>query len=115
MKYLGILFAFFSTCSFAGGWATPAVPTRIEIERGNGFMIYGAFGNAGGCTIPDRIYVEIDHPQYKEIYSTVLVAYMSGKKVEPYIHTCKTRSWYVTPEQTFNTLTSAGTLNLVGN
>lgn len=78
-------------------------------------MIYGAFGNVENCTISDRVFVEKDHPQYNEIYSTVLAAYMSGKKIQPYINLCKTRAWYMTPEKTFNTLTSSGSLNIVGN
>lgn len=115
MKYSWLLVVFFSVNSFAGGWAKAAIPTKIDIERGNGFMMYGSFGNVGGCTFSDKVYVEKSHPQYSEIYSTVLAAHMSGKKVQPYIHVCKTRGWYVTSEKTFNTLTAAGSLNIVGN
>ncbi|MEY8213230.1 MAG: hypothetical protein RPR97_01965, partial [Colwellia sp.] len=87
-------------------------PTQIDIERGNGFMIYGEFGNPGGCTISDRVYVKSDHPQYKEIYSMVLAAYMAGKRVQPYVNDCLTAGWYVVPSTTFNTLTASGSLNI---
>ena len=113
MKYCIYLLAFLSVSSFAGSWATPAVPTRIDVERGNGFMIYGQFGNAGNCSIANKVYVKIDHPQYKELYSTVLAAYMAGKRVQPYINSCITASWYVAPSTTFNTLTSGGSLNIM--
>jgi len=113
MKYLITLLTFISLSSLAGAWSTPAVPTRIDLERGNGFLIYGKFGNAGGCTIPDKIYVKINHPQYKELYATVLAAYMGGKRVQPYINDCITASWYVHPTTTFNTLTAIGSLNIM--
>jgi hypothetical protein len=115
MKYLVIIFALVSSYTFAGGWATPAVPIRIDVVQGGGFMIYGAFGNPGNCTIADKVFVEKEHPQYNEIYATVLAEYMSGKRVQPYAHSCKTRGWYVTPDITFNTLTSGGSLNILGN
>ena len=113
MKYLSLLLVLVSINSFAGGWATSAVPTRIDIERANGFMVYGAFDNAGGCTVSNKFYVKIDHPQYKEIYSTVLAAYMSGKKVQPYIHSCNPVTWYSVESTTYNTLVSAGSLNIM--
>lgn len=98
---------------WGGEWATAAVPTRIDIERGNGFLIYGKFGNAGNCSIANKVYVKINHPQYKELYATVLAAYMAGKRVQPYVNGCITVSWYVHPSTTFNTLTSGGALNIM--
>ena len=112
MKYLLLILVLISSDAFAGGWVTPAVPTRIDIERGGGFMVYGAFGNVGECTFTNRFYVEINHPQYDQIYSTVLAAYMSGKKVRAYTHVCKGRGWYATLDKTFNTLTPSGALNI---
>jgi len=38
MKYYMFLLAILSAPSLAGNWAAPAVPTRIDIERGNGFF-----------------------------------------------------------------------------
>ncbi|ACA85775.1 hypothetical protein [Shewanella woodyi] len=96
--------------SYAGGWATPAVPTHIEIERGGGFLVVGAFGNAGTCTKGDKFYVKIDHPQYDKIYATVLAAYMAGKKVRPYIHTCAPVTWHSTTAVTYNIMTRSGAL-----
>ncbi|WP_230390678.1 hypothetical protein [Reinekea sp. G2M2-21] len=109
--FVAVLFA--SCHVMAGGWATAAIPTRIDIERGNGFMIYGSFGNAGGCSQSNKVFVKIDHPQYDAIYSTVLAAYMAGKKVQPYIHTCEPVTWYAVPTTTFNILSSSGALNLL--
>jgi len=77
------------------------------------FLIYGQFGNAGQCSIADKVYVRINHPQYKELYSTVLAAYMAGKRIQPYINDCITVGWYVRPNTTFNTLTSSGSLNIM--
>ena len=31
----------------AGSWTQAAEPSRIDIERGNGVMVYGTFGNPG--------------------------------------------------------------------
>ena len=113
MKLLFLTLLFFSPISFSGSWSTAAVPTGIDIERSHGFMIYGSFGNKGGCTKTDMVFVQKSHPQYSEIYSAVLAAYMSGKKVMPYVNECLTNSWYVTSDQTFNTLTSGGTLKVL--
>ena len=113
MKYFIYLLAILTLPSFAGAWANPAVPTRIDIERGNGFMIYGQFGNAGNCSVANKVYVKINHPQYNELYSTVLAAYMSGKRIQPYINACITAGWYVVPSTTFNTLTASGSLNIM--
>lgn len=33
----------------AAGYSEPAVPTRIDIVRSEGFMLFGAFGNPSGC------------------------------------------------------------------
>ena len=112
MKYALILLTLISTASVAGGWSNMATPTRVDIERGNGFMVYGRFGNAGTCTITDRFYVQKSHPQYKEIYSTVLAAFMSGKKVQAYIHSCNPVGWYSVASTTYNTLGPSGALNI---
>lgn len=100
----------FSHYSYAGGWATPAVPTHIEIERGGGFMVWGAFGNAANCSKAASFYVKADHSQYDKVYATVLAAYMAGKKVKPYIHTCEPVGWHSVSSVTYNTMTRSGAL-----
>lgn len=112
MRYAVVLLVFFSTASFAAGWTNMATPTRIDVERGNGFMVYGSFGNAGTCTVVDRFYVQISHPQYKEIYSAVLAAFTAGKKVQAYIDGCNPVTWYSAASTTFNTLGPSSVLNL---
>ncbi len=96
----------------AGDWTDYAIPTKIDLERGKGFMFYGDFGNSMNCTIDNRVYVEIEHPQYKEIYSTVLAAFMSETKVRAYIHECDFIGWYAAAPTTFNILTVGGALEI---
>ncbi len=115
MKYITLLFIFISSYSTAAGWATAAVPTRVDVVRDDGFMIYGAFGNAGGCTIENRVLVQKSHPQYSEIYSLALAAVMAEKRVQPHISGCKTNGWYVTSEKTFNIMAPSDALNVFGS
>lgn len=100
----------FNQDSYARGWASAAVPTHIEIERGGGFMVLGAFGNAGNCSKTGSFYVKSDHPQYDKLYATVLAAYMAGKKVKPYIHSCEPVTWHAVSSVTYNTMTRYGAL-----
>ncbi|QDO85855.1 hypothetical protein FM037_24590 [Shewanella psychropiezotolerans] len=106
---ISALFILTSDC-YAGAWSTPAIPTHIEIERGGGFMVHGAFGNAANCTQENKFYVKSDHPQYDKLYATVLAAYMAGKKVRPYIHTCEPVTWHSTTAVTYNIMTRSGAL-----
>lgn len=112
MKYLLITLVLLSPLSYAGGFTQFATPTKIDIERGGGFMVYGAFGNPGGCTVPDRLYVKKDHSQYDKIYATVLAAFMSGKRVQAYAHSCAPVGWYSVESTTYNTLDPWGVLNI---
>lgn len=99
----------------AGGWSNPAVPTKIEIVPGNpgGFVVFGAVGNPGTCTVADRIFVETTHPQYHALYSTALAAATAGKKLQVYAHDCKPIGWYAVLTTTFNTLTSGGSMAII--
>ena len=112
MKFIILLSIFFSSISFAAGWTSSAVPTRVDIERGNGLMVYGAFGNPGNCTTTNKFYVLKSHPQYQQIHATVLAAFMAGKKVDVYIHTCQPVPWYSVPSTTYNTMDGLSALNL---
>jgi hypothetical protein len=111
-KRILLILLFISTNVFAGAWTDWAVPTQVDIERGNGFMVYGAFGNAGGCTVADKFYVKSDHPQYKEIYSAVLAAFSAKKSVRAYTHSCEAVTWYSVSTTTYNILSLGGTLNI---
>ncbi len=96
----------------AGGWSNLAVPTGIDVERGNGFMIYGDFGNAGACTTTNRIYIKIDHPQYNALYATALAAFAGKYKIQAYVQACESVGWYASPSVTFNIINSGSALNI---
>ena len=115
-------FAIKSTCltllvclaphALAGGFSEGAIPTRIDIDRGSGVMVYGAFGNPAGCTVADRVYIGITHPQYQQIYSTVLAAFASGKRIQVYSHSCKPVGWYSVDSVTYNQVESYSSVSL---
>lgn len=103
----------YSTFAISGGRTSPAVPTKIDtIGVHNGFMIWGAFGNPAVCTEANAIWVKGEHPQYDKIYSTVLAAFMAGKNISAYAHSCETVGWYTTPDHTFNVLGLSGDLQI---
>jgi hypothetical protein len=106
------ILAMTSISAAAGGVSTAATPTGIDIDRSGGFMVYGDFGNVGGCTTTNQIYVQSTHPQYNQIYSTVLAAFMSGKKIFAYIQACTPVGWYSVDSVTYNTLTPNSMLYL---
>ncbi|MCW8876192.1 MAG: hypothetical protein OQK04_04215 [Kangiellaceae bacterium] len=108
-----IVFLVFPQLALAGGYSNWAIPTRIDIERDGGFMIYGAFGNPAGCNEPNRIYVQKAHPQYAEIYSTALAAFSAGKKLQAYVHQCTAVGWYSGSQVIFNTVTPSGVVNVM--
>ncbi|MET1257581.1 DUF5992 family protein, partial [Aliikangiella maris] len=97
----------------AGDFLTAAVPTGIDIvQAGNtGFMIYGQFGNKG-CTTSNSVFVKLEHPQYAQIYSTALAAFMAGKKIQAYTHGCEAVGWYSNASITYNVLGPSGSLYL---
>ena len=110
---LAFLLAVMSFCSIAGGWSQAAVPSRIDIERAGGVMVYGNFGNAGACTIDGRFYLKTSHPQYQQAYAAILAAFSSGKKVQVYIHTCEPVGWYAVTSTTFNIVNESGAINVM--
>lgn len=59
-------------------------------------MVYGNFGNPMNCTNEGRFFNQKTHPQYSEIYSTILAAFTTKKRIKLYAHSRK----------------SVGTLNL---
>lgn len=101
-----------SSNSYSAAWSNWAIPTQIDVERGGGFMVYGAFGNPNGCSVGDRFYVAREHPQYQEIYSSILAAFSSEKEVRVHIRDCEAVSWYATSETNFNVLKATGSVSI---
>ena len=111
-KLLLVLLVSTSAPAVAEGWSQWAVPTRIDIERAGGFMIYGDFGNAGACSDAGRIYVKAEHPQYKQIYATALAAFTGKYRISAYIQACDPVAWYSIPSYTYNVVDPAAVLNI---
>ena len=107
------LFGLSSVNVYAGAWSQSAVPSRIDIERAGGVMVYGEFGNAGNCSVSNRFYLKTDHPQYAQAYSAILAAFSSGKKVQVYVNTCGALTWYASTSTTFNIVTAAGVVHVM--
>lgn len=93
----------------AGGWTNYAVPTKVEIVRNEGFMIFGEFGNPGStpCTSANGVWVARTHSEYTEILSSALAAVAGQLKLRIYAHNCATVSWHGTD---YNQLTSSGAM-----
>jgi hypothetical protein len=92
----------------APGYSTTATPTRVDTTANGGFMVFGAFGNAAGCTSTDVYFVRDTHPQFKLIYSMVLLAMTTGQKITFFAHGCEPVSFYSLPAVTYNAITSGG-------
>ncbi len=109
-KLLFVALLLSAKISFGQGFATAAVPTKVDNLPGYGFVISGAFGNAGGCTIGGLLYVKSDHPQYKQLYGAAITALVAGKKLSAYVHSCESILWFSVPSTTYNLVGSAGSL-----
>lgn len=105
-----ILILSFSSAVFARGWTAIAPVDRIEIIRSQGFEVRGAFGNPSSCDKQDRVFVSISHPQYEQLLSVSLAAYMGGKKLRIYSHQCITYGWN---GGSHNELTGSGAMYIV--
>lgn len=86
----------------AGAWSDWAVPTRVDIERGNGVMVYGNFGNKGSCTVSNRVYIPATHPEFDKVYALLLAGFTANKEVQLYVENCQPVGWYAKPETTYN-------------
>ena len=111
-KTFGLFVLLYSGLGMAGGYSEWSSPTRIDVERSGGFMVYGSFGNPGGCSVGNRFYVQVSHPQYDKMYAAVLAAYSAGTKVRAYLHDCGPVTWYSVSSTTYNYLTSSGVLQV---
>ena len=114
MRKLLIVFVLvFPSVVCAGGWTSYEASgdqgsiDYVEVVRAQGFMVIGKLGNPAGCTRVNYLWVSINHPQYDQLYSTVLAAFMGGKKIHAYASTCSEIGWH---SGSFNTLTSSGAL-----
>jgi hypothetical protein len=101
-KLLLTIILLLSTNVIAGGRMTWAVPTQVDLERGNGIMVYGDFGNPNGCTVPNRFYVPKTHPEYDKIYGLIMTAFSAKQEMRAYTHSCKSIGWYSVPSTTYN-------------
>lgn len=101
-----------SFSSIAGGWTNWAVPTRLDVERGNGVMVYGNFGNPSQCTNQGRVYIPINHPQYDKIYALLLSAFTANKEALLYSNSCGSVSWFANDSVTFNIVSVSGAVNI---
>jgi len=99
----------FSSTTFAAGWTTTSPVDHVEIIRGQGFEIKGDFGNPSSCTAANTVFVAINHPQYDQLLSMSLSAFMGGKKLRIYSHRCVDYGWH---GGTYNELTGAGSMYL---
>ena len=108
---VGLFSSMLCSSAFAAGNTAWAVPTQIDVTYA-GIMVYGSFGNTGGCTVADRFFVPINAGQYKEIYATLMLAFSSGKEVSAYVSSCDPVGWYASPSVTFNYMVSSGILYL---
>ena len=88
------------------GRTSSAIPTVINTVESSGFIIYGDFGNPGGCTNANSIWISKTHAQYDQLYSVALSALMAGKKVNGYIHSCISIPWLSGNTKDYNTITA---------
>jgi len=107
-----ILFLNVAVSASVHGRLTWAIPTQIDIEKGDGFMVYGAFGNPGECTRADRFFVKKSHAQYDKIYAAALSALTAKREMRAYIHGCEPILWYSVGSVTYNILSGAGDFNI---
>jgi hypothetical protein len=91
-------------------YTAPAVPTKVEVVRAEGFMISGAFGNAAGCSYSNTLFVRSDHSQYKQIYAAALLAFATKQKISGYAGACEPVSWFSGYSLTHNVVRSSETL-----
>jgi hypothetical protein len=108
-KITFILAMLTSSIAYGGGWTSTAPVDHVEIIRGQGFQINASFGNPSSCSVPNSIFVSINHPQYDQLLSVSLAAFMGGKKLRIYSHQCVSYGWH---GGTYNELTGAGSMYL---
>lgn len=109
-KTIFVLLAIYSSCLYAAGWTNTASVEHVEVIRAQGFEIKGTFGNPSNCEVGDSVFVSIEHPQYDQLLSVALAAFMGNKKLRIYSHQCVNYGWH---GGTHNELISHGSMYLV--
>ncbi len=109
MKWMFLILAIcLGVNAYSADYSGAGVPEIVRIVSNVGFRVSsGDFGNPEDCGIPNQIVVPQDHPQYSEIYSTVLAAYMAKKKIRFYVNSCQVHSWI--SSNSMNTLSATQT------
>ena len=97
----------------AAGYSNAAIPTQIDVERGEGFAIYGDFGNPGGCTNVNVLFVRSNSPHYKEMYAAALSAFTGRFRLQAYVVNCQTITWYTVAPNTLNIVDANSVLNII--
>ena len=103
---------FACAAAHAGGFSLSAVPTKIDLVRAEGFMVYGEFGNPAGCSGGNAMFIRANNPDYKLMYAAALAALTSKQKLYGYVHKCEPLSWYSIETYTYNIITMDGTLSI---
>jgi|GEM_PF-4964909 len=109
-KFVILIVISFSPFVFASDWTAAARPEKVEVIRGQGFQIEGSFGNPSECDSPNSIFVSINHPQYDQLLSVAVSAFMGGKKLRIYSHQCVIYGWH---GGSYNELTAGGSMYLL--
>ena len=94
----------------AGGWSNQATISKLELVRGQGVAIFGNFGNPAGCTQSYAWWINKNHPQYDKLYSMLMAAMLSDKKIRGYAHGCEEFGWH---GGSFNTISGPGALYMI--
>lgn len=104
---------FVNLSAYAGNFSTPAVPTKVDLIRDEGFVVSGEFGNPAGCSNSNNLFIRSSHPQYKMLYSMAVSALVSKQKLYAYAHDCAPILWYSVATYTYNHVTIDGSLSIV--
>lgn len=103
-KTIVVLALLASTSVLAAGRTNWAIPTQVDLERGNGIMVYGNFGNPNECSITNRFYIPETHTEYDKYYSLIMTAFSAKQEIRAYAHSCKPVGWYSNSETTYNSI-----------
>ncbi len=110
MRILILILALgFSGVVMAGDWTSAASVENIEIIRGQGFQIKGEFGNPSECEHGNAVFIALEHPQYDQLLSMSMAAFMGNKRLKIFSHQCASYGWH---GGNYNELTVSGAMYL---
>ena len=112
IKAMIMSIAFCVSAVHAGHYTPTFTITSIEVLRNQGALIKGNLGNPAACTINNYLFIPKSHPQYDQMYSTVLAAYMGNKKIVAYAHKCEAVGWHWDRTKSVSTVTKDGTITI---